>query len=116
MRELNVDLATATPTHGDFRLVTVGLDAEATDQVRYAALQAQFGGVTVFPDYSETVLSGQMLRTFKDGASLVCLIDFDKDRDLAVQTAGEMQTLPSSHRTLIALSAEESPEVILHAM
>ena len=97
-------------------LVTVGLDAGAAGRVRQAAEQAQFGVVTAFPDYLETMLDGQMRRLLSGAEALVCLIDFDKNKDLAVQTAGGIQASATNHTTLIALSAEENPDLILHAM
>ena len=97
-------------------LLTVGLDADAAEQVRQAARQAQFGAVTAAPNYSETLLNGQVGRLLKGAEALVCLIDFDKNKDLAVQTAAGLRASASQQATLIALSAEESPELILHAM
>ena len=97
-------------------LMTVGLDAAAADQVRHAALQAKAGMVTAFPNYSETLLNGRLASLLKNAEAVICLIDFDKNKDLAVQTASGMQTLATGHTTLIALSVEESPDLILHAM
>jgi len=107
---------TQIPAGEGLCLVTVGLDAEAAEQVRQAALQAQIEVVTAFPNYSETMLDGQMRRLLSSAEALVCLIDFDKDKDLAVQTAAGIQASATNHTTLIALSAEENPDLILQAM
>ena len=72
--------------------------------------------VTAFADYSETMLDGQMRRLLNGAEARVCLIDFDKDKDLAVQTAGGIQASATNHTTLIALSAEQTPDMILKAM
>jgi pilus assembly protein CpaE len=98
------------------RLATVGLDAGSDDQVRQAALQAQVRTVTAFPNYSETTLNGQLEGLLKGADALACLIDFDKNRDLAVRTATGIQSAATNHTTLIALSSEENPDLILHAM
>ena len=111
-----MDSETQIPESDGLCLVTVGLDPDAADQVRQASVHAQFGAVTVFPTYSETLLDGQMRRLLSSAEELVCLIDFDKNKDLAVQTAGGLQASATGHTTLIALSAEESPDLILHAM
>jgi pilus assembly protein CpaE len=111
-----VGLETAIPEGGGLCLVTVGLDGEATDQVRQAALQAQVGCVRTFPNYSETMLDGQLAQRLKDAESLVCLIDFDRNKELAEQTASGIHTSASSRTTLIALSSQENPELILQAM
>ncbi len=97
-------------------LVTVGLDPDTAEQVSQAGLQAQIGLVTSFANYSETLVSGQLEKLVTGADGLVCLIDFDRNKDLAVQTAGGVQAATSNHATLIALSAEESPALILQAM
>ena len=97
-------------------LVTVGLDTGTADQVRQAATQAQLGFVTEFPNYSETLLNGQLESLLKGAAALVCLIDFAKNKDLAEQTAAGIQALAGNHTTMIALSAAEHPDLILYAM
>ena len=109
-------LETQIPESEGLCLVTVGLDPAAADQARQASAQAQFGVVTAFPDYSETLLDGHMRRLLSGAEELVCIIDFDKNIDLAVQTAGGVQASATNHTTLIALSAEENPDLILHAM
>jgi len=112
----DVNQETQIPESEALCLVTVGLDPGAADQVRQASVQAQFGVVTAFPSYSETLLDGQMRRLLSGAEELVCLIDFDKNMDLAVQAAGGLQASATNHTTLIALSAEEHPDLILHAM
>ena len=97
-------------------LVTVGLDADAAEQVRQAAQQAQVRSLTELPNYPETVLNGQLERLLQGAQALVCLIDFDQDKYLAVQTASALQASATHHTTLIALSAEENPDLILDAM
>ena len=97
-------------------LVTVGLDPGTAEQVSQAARQAQIGLVTSFANYSETLVSGQLEKLVTGADGLVCLIDFDQNKDLAVQTAGGVQAATSNHATLIALSVEESPALILQAM
>jgi len=105
-----------TSEGGALCLVTVSLDASAVDQVRRAAAQAGAGLVTNFTSYLETVPSSQLEKLLTGTEAVVCLIDFEKDKNLAVQTASTMQTLTKNHATLIALSSEENPDLILHAM
>ena len=113
---IEVDLENQVPEGDGLRLVTVGLEPDAADQVRQAALQAQIEVAATFPNYSETLLNGQLQGLLKNSNALVCLIDFDRNQDLAVQTASGIQALAANHTTLIALSAEEIPDLILHAM
>ena len=105
-----------TSEGGALCLVTVSLDANAADQVRRAAAQAGAGPVTNFPSYLETVPSPQLERLLTGAETFVCLIDFDTNKELAVQTASTLQTLTKHHATLIALSSEENPDLILPAM
>ena len=72
-------LETQIPKGEGLCLVTVGLDTATADQVRQAATQAQLGFVTEFPNYSETLLNGQLESLLKGAAALVCLIDFAKN-------------------------------------
>jgi pilus assembly protein CpaE len=111
-----VDWETPIAEGGGLCLVTVGLDEGATDLVRQAALQAQAVGVDAFPNYTEILLNGQLVQRLRDAEALVCLIDFDKNKELAVRAATELQAVAGSQKTLIALSAAEGPESILHAM
>ncbi len=47
---------------------------------------------------------------------MVCLIDFDKSQDLAVQTATTLQPMINGKTALIAISGDENPDLILNAM
>ena len=97
-------------------LVTVGLDAEAAEQARQAALQAHVGIAATLSTYAETLLNVQLKKSLGSSGALACLIDFDGNKDLAVQMASGVLALAANHATLIALSAEESPDLILYAM
>ncbi len=97
-------------------LVTVGLSPDAADRVRQAAVQAQVAIAAMLPNYAETLLNVHLVKQVRSSGALVCLIDFDGNPDLAVQTASGIQALGANQTTLIALSAEESPDLILHAM
>lgn len=97
-------------------LATVGLDTETCDQVRTAARQAQVEFVSEMQNYSELLLDGQIATLAKGAGDLVCLIDFDKDAEMAAKTAVGLQSAGTTHATVIALSAEADPQVILQAM
>ena len=97
-------------------LITVGLDVEAAETARQVALQESVKLVSAFPDYPQGPLNGQLTRQLEGAEALVCLIDFDRSKDLAVETAMSIQPLMSGRATLMALSADENPDLILNAM
>jgi pilus assembly protein CpaE len=116
VKEFGVGVETQIPDGEGICLVTVGLDAEAAEQVRQAALQAHVGIAATLPNYAETLLNVQLKKLLGNSGALACLIDFDGNKDLAVQMASGVLALAANHTTLIALSAEESPDLILYAM
>jgi len=100
----------------DLCLITVGLDPGVADNVRQLALQESVKFVDAFPDYSQDPLNAHLVQQLQGAEALVCLIDFDKSKDLAIQTATTIQPLVNGRTTLIALSADENPDLILNAM
>jgi pilus assembly protein CpaE len=97
-------------------LITVGLDTAVADNVRQVALQEGVKFVSAFPNYSQSLLNAQLEEQLRGAEALVCLIDFDKSPDSAVETAATIQLLVNGRTTLIALSADENPDLILNAM
>lgn len=97
-------------------LITVGLDPGVADNVRQVALQESVKFVSAFPDYSQNQLNAHLTQQLQGAEALVCVIDFDKSKELAVQTATTIQPLVNGRTTLIALSADENPDLILNAM
>jgi pilus assembly protein CpaE len=97
-------------------LITVGLDIEAADTARKVALQEGVKLVSAFSDYPQGSFHGQLARQLEGAKALVCLIDFDGSKDLAAQTAVSIQPLMNGRTTLMAVSADEHPDLILNAM
>ncbi len=98
------------------RLVSVGLDAGDADRASQAARQAHVSSIAAFGDYPDALHNGKLEDLFTATEALLCMIDFDKDRELAVQTAARIHVQSMTHATLIAVSAEENPDLILQAM
>jgi pilus assembly protein CpaE len=97
-------------------LITVGLDAATVETARQAALQESVQRFTDLPDYLQSSANAQLARQLDGADGVVCLIDFDRSQDMAAQTAASVQPLAAGRATLMALSAEENPELILNAM
>ena len=101
---------------GSLCLITVGLDPEATQTVKQAAMQESVKFISAFPDYLQNVSPAQLEEQMQGAEALVCLIDFDKNKDMAVQAATNLQPLLNGRTALIALSGDENPGLILEAM
>jgi pilus assembly protein CpaE len=101
---------------GSLGLITVGLDPEASETAKRAAMQESVNFLSAFPDYPKTLLPAQLEQQLDGAEALVCLIDFDKSKDLAVEAATSLQPLLNGRTALIALSADENPSHILYAM
>jgi len=101
---------------GSLCLITVGLDPEATETAKRAAMQESVKFLSAFPDYPQNRLQAQLEQQLEGAEALLCLIDFDKSKDLAVQAATHLQPLLNGRAALIALSRDETPGNILHAM
>ncbi len=101
---------------GSLYVVTVGLEPEIADTVKGEALQEGAQFLNAFPDYSQPMPNGRLVQQLQGTEALVCLIDFDKSRELAVKTATTIQSLVNSRIALVALSGDENPAHILNAM
>jgi pilus assembly protein CpaE len=111
-------LSSGTPhiAGGSLCLITVALDPEAADIAKQVAVQESVQFLNTFPDYAPNLLNAQLAQPLQEAQALACLIDFDKSKDLAVQTAAMLQPLVSGRTALIALSDDANPDLILNAM
>jgi len=100
---------------GGLCLITIGLDAEALETVKQVAAQEGVRFVTAFPDYPVGQLNAQLTPSLQAAEAVLCLIDFDKSKESAAQTATLARRVNGS-TILVALSADESPDLILQAM
>ena len=78
---------------GSLCLITVALDPEVADIAKQAALQESVQFLNAFPDYTPNLLNAQLAQQLQGAEALVCLIDFDKSKDLAVETATSAPTV-----------------------
>jgi len=98
-------------------VLTVCADSATIDDVMRATLQvfaAQFvGGLS---DYLSRTANLDILQRAQDSEACLCVIDFDRDRIEAVQTAKSLQQMFGASITMIALSERADPALILDAM
>lgn len=97
-------------------VVTVGLDAITVDTVRQATVEKHWVFEGDFPDYEQVIANPRIAERGQRGGSLVWVIDFDKNEDLAAKAATSLQGLSQGRSASIALSEQAHPELILRAM
>ena len=97
-------------------VITVCADPASADQVRQATLREYCSFVGELQDYSPREGELQPLLKLQNAEASVCVIDFDKDHERAVQAANTLQQMLHGRTTLIALSEKNEPALILQAM
>ncbi len=97
-------------------IVTVGLDASVVDIVRQASAKEHWSFQGEFPEYENVIANPGAAERSQGGGSLVWVIDFDKNEDLAAEATTSLQGLSQGRSVSIALSERSQPEVILRAM
>lgn len=106
----------STSNAGKMAVITVALEPSLIAMVKDAGTRE--GGVFVAAsvDYSQALTDVRSAQRAHPIESLVCVIDFDKNRHVAVQTADAMQQLVRGRTAVIAVSSDARPDLILEAM
>lgn len=104
-----------SPSDG-ISVVAVGLDAETVETVRQATIERHWAFEGEFPDYEQVIANPHLAERGQRGGGLVWVIDFDKNAELAAQTATALQGLSQGRSASVALSEGSQPELILSAM
>ncbi len=97
-------------------VITVCVDQESADKVRQATLREYCSFVGELQDYSPREGELQPLLKLQNAEASVCILDFDKDHERAVQAANTLRQMLHGKTTLIALSEKNEPSLILEAM
>lgn len=97
-------------------VATVGLDADTVAVVRQVIGDQKWIFAGEFAEFDRVIADPRIAGHGQARESLVWIIDFDKDEELAAQAASALQGLPQGHIASIALSAHASPALILRAM
>jgi pilus assembly protein CpaE len=97
-------------------VVTVCIDQASADTVRQFTLREGCNLVGELQDYSPGEGELRDLLKIETAETFVCVIDFDKDHERAVQAATRLQHMLHVKNTLIALSEKNDPALILEAM
>jgi len=105
----------AAPVDG-ISVVTVGLDSDTVDTVRQATLEEHCAFEGEFREYEPVIANPHMAERGQRGGSLIWVIDFDKNEELAAQSATALQGLSPGRSASIAVSERTQPELILRAM
>ncbi len=98
------------------RVITICVDHETAEKVKAATLREHGTFVGELQGYSLQEGELQPLLKLQNAQVPVCVIDFDKDRKLAVQAANSIQLMLRGRTTLIALSEQSDSILIVEAM
>ena len=116
MKECGLSSGTPHIEGGSLCLITVGLDPEVADIAKASGFAGKCPVPQCISGLLPNLLNAQLAQQLQGAEALVCLIDFDKSKDLAVETATTLQPLVNGRTALIALSGDENPDLILNAM
>ncbi len=103
-------------TQSGMCVITVCVDQESADKVRQATHREYGSFVGELQEYSPREGELQPLLKLQNAEASVCVIDFDKDHERAVQAANTLHQMLHGKTTLIALSEKNDPALILEAM
>ncbi len=111
-------LKTETTNNGQngLRVLTICLSPESAEKVKAATTKEHGTFIGEFQGYSLQEGELQPLLKLEKAEVAVCIIDFDKDRKLAVQAANSINLMLRGRTNLIAISEESEPAQIVEAM
>ncbi len=95
---------------------TLSVDPATADTVRQAVARKNGSFAGELADYARWDGDHLLLQTLRRAELSVCVIDFDRDRAAAVQSANLLQQTLHGRSTLIAVSTQCDPTLILEAM
>jgi pilus assembly protein CpaE len=97
-------------------VATLCADPETVEAVKQAVVRKNAIFAGELQDYLRYESDPLLLQKLQRAEVSVCVIDFDRDRTLAVEASDSMQQTLHGRTTLIAVSAETNPNLILEAM
>ena len=97
-------------------VATLCVDAQTVEAVKQAVVRKNGIFAGELPGYVRYDGDPLLLQKLQRAEVSVCVIDFDRDREQAVAAANSLQQLLHGRTTLIAVSAEAAPGLILEAM
>jgi pilus assembly protein CpaE len=97
-------------------VATLCADPETVEAVKQAVVRKNAIFAGELQDYVRYESDPLLLQKLQRAEVSVCVIDFDRDRTLAVEASDSMQQTLHGRTTLIAVSAETNPNLILEAM
>lgn len=107
---------TSTNGQNGLRVITICLGADSAEKVKAATVREQGTFVGELQEYSLQEGELQPLLKLEKAEVSVCMIDFDKDRKLAVQAANSINLMLRGRATLFAVSEQSDPTLIVEAM
>jgi pilus assembly protein CpaE len=98
-------------------LLTVNVDQEAVDRICQSASHVPWALVTVnYENYFSTTKLPALTQRAIDAQACVAVVDFDKDPELALETAEFLRQSFYHKIAILALSSTTDPDLLLRAM
>jgi len=104
------------PHGSEMCVATLCVDGGTADAVRQAVARKSGSFAGEMHDYARRDGERLVIERLQRAEVAVCVIDFDADREAAVQSANAIQQALHGRGTLIAVSAQSEPALILEAM
>ncbi|HZP24714.1 MAG TPA: AAA family ATPase [Terriglobales bacterium] len=104
------------PAEAELCVATLWLDATTAAAVMQALTSNNASFAGQMQDYSRRDGDRLIVEKLARAEIAVCIIDFDRDREAAVEAANAIQQALHGRGTLIAVSAKSEPALILQAM
>lgn len=106
-----------TPIEGGVRLFTICVDNDTASQLNRGSVRV-FGAepVNSVQTYLPNNRNMELIRLMQGAGACLCFIDFDKDREMAMETATSLHQLLGSKVLMVAISAKANADLILDAM
>jgi pilus assembly protein CpaE len=97
-------------------IATMCVDRETADAVKLAVARKNGAFAGEMQEYSGSGGDPLMLQQLQRAEVSVCVIDFDRDRGQAVSAANALQETLHGRSTLVAVSTQADPALIVEAM
>ncbi len=95
---------------------TLCADSETTTAVKQAVARKNGTFAGELQDYTCYTCNPQIVQKLQRAEVCVCVIDFDRDREAAVEASNALQQTLHGRGSLIAVSAKSEPALLLEAM
>lgn len=116
LKEHDVNGQQGADSLNGLRAATLCVDTDTLSAVKDAVARKNGAFSGELQDYSAVHGETGLWQTLERAEFSVCVVDFDRDRAAAVEAANHLQQALHGHASLIAVSSQADPALILEAM